>query len=189
MLQRKTLHLGIHTVCTVICSSIERGKQRWCSVTNCTVSRKVSHQLLSPLVMMSFYILTKLLFESLIYGHVRYFQDAFRVDFQPNIRDTNGQRSRLNIPKIPGPCLCFFFGSCREAGLHISAKISHYFVLTLQHFSKISFQEKIATARSEAIANEVSAQVGKAINRQELDDRILHRKVRISYPRMHRVTD
>ena len=44
-------------------------------------------------------------------------------------------------------------------------------------FSKISFQEKIATARSEAIANEVSAQVGKAINRQELDDRILHRKV------------
>merc|ERR1712045_806 len=37
-------------------------------------------------------------------------------------------------------------------------------------------KETIATARSEAIANEVSAQVGKAINRQELDDRILHRK-------------
>jgi translocon-associated protein subunit gamma len=41
---------------------------------------------------------------------------------------------------------------------------------------KFVSKEKIATARSEAIANEVSAQVGKAINRQELDDRILHRK-------------
>ena len=39
-------------------------------------------------------------------------------------------------------------------------------------------QEKIATLRSEAIAAEVSNQVGKQINRQELDDRILHRKVR-----------
>merc|ERR1711887_1899 len=41
---------------------------------------------------------------------------------------------------------------------------------------KFVSREKIATLRSEAIANEVSAQVGKAINRQELDDRILHRK-------------
>ena len=46
-------------------------------------------------------------------------------------------------------------------------------------FRKITLlQEKIATLRSEAIAAEVSNQVGKQINRQELDDRILHRKVR-----------
>ena len=42
-------------------------------------------------------------------------------------------------------------------------------------------QEKIATLRSEAIAAEVSNQVGKQINRQELDDRILHRKVRVAH--------
>jgi len=41
---------------------------------------------------------------------------------------------------------------------------------------KFVSREKIATLRSEAIANEVSNQVGKQINRQELDDRILHRK-------------
>merc|ERR1711908_158366 len=41
---------------------------------------------------------------------------------------------------------------------------------------KFVSREKIATLRSEAIANEVSNQVGKQINRQELDDRILHRE-------------
>merc|ERR1711892_699368 len=41
---------------------------------------------------------------------------------------------------------------------------------------KFVSKEKIATPRSEAIANEVSNQVGKQINRTELDDRILHRK-------------
>ena len=41
---------------------------------------------------------------------------------------------------------------------------------------KFVSKEKIATLRSEAIANEVSNQVGKQINRTELDDRILHRK-------------
>merc|ERR1712157_503000 len=41
---------------------------------------------------------------------------------------------------------------------------------------KFVSKEKIATLRSDAIANEVSNAVGKQINRQELDDRILHRK-------------
>merc|ERR1711920_483444 len=41
---------------------------------------------------------------------------------------------------------------------------------------KFVSKEKIATLRSDAIAQEVSHQVGKQMNRQELDDRILHRK-------------
>merc|ERR1712025_595885 len=41
---------------------------------------------------------------------------------------------------------------------------------------KFVSKEKIATLRSDAIASEVSHQVGKQMNRQELDDRILHRK-------------